>query len=59
MEKLPGLFRYNYEKADDFLYLLDLSDQEKFNELVIGVYNNYLYSMENIDENVKIDKISY
>ncbi len=59
IEKLPGLFRDNYDGGKDFLYLLDLSSQDKFNELVVGVYDNYLYSMEKIDENVKIDKISY
>ncbi len=59
IEKLPGLFRDNYEGGDDFLYLLDLPGQDKFNELVVGVYDDYLYSMEKIAENVKIDKIAY
>ena len=59
IEKLPGLFRDNYDGGKDFLYLLDLSGQEKFNDLVIGVYDEYLYSMEKISENVKIDKIIY
>ncbi len=59
LDDFSEIFKKNFSDTSDFLYLLKIPARYKFNEFLLGVYNDHLYIMENTRKGIKIDKIYY
>ncbi len=58
-KEIPEIFKENYGERLNFSYLLKIPAQHKSNPFLLGVYDDFLYVLEDAKDGVKKEKIHY